>query len=162
VIASPGLSIYEPEELDATLALLQNLGEDAVVVAGGTAVTIMLRRGLIAPRCLVSLARIPGLRSVAIHDGWLHIGALTTHHAVETSTLVREHIPVLADTFGNVGNIRVRCAATVGGVMAEGDYASDPPTVMMGLNAVVGVQSASRRAISSEECTRRRSSQGSS
>jgi carbon-monoxide dehydrogenase medium subunit len=54
--------------------------------------------------------------------------------------VVREAVPVLADTFGKVANVRVRHAATVGGVLAEADYASDPPAVLLALDAQVDVQ----------------------
>jgi carbon-monoxide dehydrogenase medium subunit len=54
--------------------------------------------------------------------------------------VVRTHYPTLAATFGKVANVRVRHAATVGGNMAEADYASDPPCVLMGLRALVTAQ----------------------
>src|SRR6185295_5939038 len=47
----------------------------------------------------------------------------------------------LAFTFGTVANVRVRNAATVGGVLAEADYASDPPTAFLALDASVEVAS---------------------
>src|SRR5436853_316159 len=40
---------------------------------------------------------------------------------------------------GRVGNVRVRNVATVGGVVAEADYASDPPCVLLALDARVEV-----------------------
>ena len=67
----------------------------------------------------------------------MHIGALATHRAVEQSRAVQHAIPVLAQVFGVVANVRVRNAATVGGVLAEADYASDPPAVFLALDAEV-------------------------
>jgi carbon-monoxide dehydrogenase medium subunit len=60
-----------------------------------------------------------------------------THREVERSPLVREAIPVVAEVFGTVANVRIRNAATVGGVVAEADYASDPPAVLLALDAEV-------------------------
>jgi carbon-monoxide dehydrogenase medium subunit len=88
----------------------------------------------------VSLGGIPGLNGIEQRDGELSLGALATHRQVELSPVVRESIPVLADTFGKVANVRVRHAATVGGVVAEADYASDPPAVLLALDAQVDVQ----------------------
>jgi carbon-monoxide dehydrogenase medium subunit len=65
---------------------------------------------------------------------------MVRHREVELSSTVREAIPVLADTFGRVANVRVRNAATVGGVLAESDYASDPPAVFVALDAQVEAQ----------------------
>jgi aerobic carbon-monoxide dehydrogenase medium subunit len=134
-IVSPAL--YQPRSVDEAVDALTRLGYDAKVVAGGTALTIMLRQQLIAPEALVSIGGIPGLDGIERSGDALLLGALVTHRQVETSPLVRELAPTLAETFGKVANIRVRNAATVGGVMAESDYASDPPTLLLALDAEV-------------------------
>lgn len=133
------LAFYQPATLDEAVGLLDRLGDDAKVVAGATALTIMLRQRLIAPTALVSIGRLPDLDTIAVRDGQLVLGALVTHRAVEQSPLVREQLPVLAETFGVVANVRVRNAATVGGVLAESDYASDPPAAFLALDAEVDV-----------------------
>jgi carbon-monoxide dehydrogenase medium subunit len=97
----------------------------------------MLRNRLIDPAVLVSIATIPDLAGRSVTNGTLALGALATHRQVERDPGVRAAIPVLADTFAKVANVRVRNAATVGGVMAEADYASDPPAVFLGLDAVI-------------------------
>lgn len=128
---------HRPASLDEAISLLDESAGEARVVAGSTAVTIMLGQGLIAPRALVSIGRVPGLSGIRRLDGELEIGALTTHREIEVSPLVQETIPVLAETFAGVANVRVRNAATVGGVLAEADYASDPPAVLLALDADV-------------------------
>ena len=70
-------------------------------------------------------------------EGVARLGALATHRDVERDATVARVLPVVAETFGVVANVRVRNAATVGGVMAEADYASDPPAIFLGLDAVV-------------------------
>ena len=134
---SPSPAFHRPDTLEEAFAVLDELGDEARVVAGSTAVTIMLRQRLIAPAALVSIGRIGGLTGISRNDGWLEIGALTTHREMERSDVVREAIPVLAETFGKVANVRVRNQATVGGVLAEADYASDPPAVLLALGAEV-------------------------
>ncbi|HZD37737.1 MAG TPA: xanthine dehydrogenase family protein subunit M [Actinomycetes bacterium] len=131
------LAFYQPRSVEEAVSVLDRLGDGAKLVAGGTALTIMLRQQLIAPDALVSIGGVPGLDSIERSDGELLLGALATHRQVETSPVVRQHLPTLAETFGKVANIRVRNAATVGGVMAESDYASDPPTVFLALDAGV-------------------------
>ncbi|MEZ0240740.1 MAG: xanthine dehydrogenase family protein subunit M, partial [Chloroflexota bacterium] len=134
---SAGLAIHRPTSLEAAFEHLQHYGDDARIVAGSTAVTIMLRQRLIAPAALVGIGGIEGLSGIRRVDGYLEIGALTTHRDVELSPLVREAIPVLSETFGVVANVRVRNVATVGGVLAEADYASDPPAVLLALDAEI-------------------------
>lgn len=131
------LQVVQPRSLAEAVAALDDFGEQAKVVAGGTALSIMLRQRLIAPDALVLINRIPGLDGITVEGDTLRIGALVTHRQVEQSPLVRERLPQLAETFGKVANVRVRGVATVGGVMAEADYASDPPTMLVALSATV-------------------------
>lgn len=121
-------------------------------IAGGTAVTLMLRQGLIAPDRLVSLARIPGFAGIDMNDGAIRIGAGTTLTTIAASPLVREHLPSLAEAAGRVGNVRVRNVATLGGNLAEADYASDPPAVLVSLGAACDVQGpGGRRRLPAED-----------
>jgi carbon-monoxide dehydrogenase medium subunit len=137
----PGpLAFHHPATLDDAIALLGEYGDDAKVVAGATALTILMRQRLIAPAALISIGAIPGLDTIEERDGAIRIGAMVRHRDVELSELVRSRIPVLAETFGKVANVRVRNAATVGGVLAESDYASDPPSVFVALDAEIEVR----------------------
>jgi len=131
------LAVLSPTTIDEAVALLQEHGDEAKVVAGSTALTIMIRNRLIDPSVLVSIGRLPALRDLVASDGVLELGALATHRTVERDPAVRGALPVLADTFAKVANVRVRNAATVGGVVAEADYASDPPAVFAGLDAEI-------------------------
>jgi carbon-monoxide dehydrogenase medium subunit len=134
------LAFYHPKTLDDAIALLGEFGDEAKVVAGATALTILMRQRLVAPSALVSIGAIPGLDTIEERDGSIRIGAMVRHRDVELSELVQARIPVLAATFGKVANVRVRNAATVGGVLAESDYASDPPSVFVALDAEIEVR----------------------
>jgi carbon-monoxide dehydrogenase medium subunit len=109
-------------------------GEDATVVAGGTFVGIMVNQRLLAPSAFLSLRDVPGLDYLEA-NGELRLGAMTTHRSVELSPLVRGGWPALAQTFGVVASPRVRNQATVGGVLADADHASDPPAMLLALGA---------------------------
>ena len=106
----------------------------------------MLRNRLIAPSNLLSLRHLQELRSIRHEPGaGLKIGGLVTIREAEISPLVREKNLTLAQTFGRVGNVRVRNAATVGGNLSEADYASDPPCVLVALRARVKAKSVQGR-----------------
>lgn len=132
----------QPDTLSGALAALAEHGDEAKVLAGGTAVVLMLQQRLIAPAALVSLGRVPGLAYIRQQDDGLHIGPLTPLRDIERSPLVREQLPLLAAACGEVGNVRVRNQATLGGNLAEADYASDPPAAMLALAAQVIVTNA--------------------
>lgn len=129
------LAFLRPGTIEEAVALLEKHEDEAKIVAGSTALTIMLRNRLIDPSVLVSIGGLPGLREIAIEDGVVRLGALATHRMVERDPAVATAHPVLAATFAKVANVRIRNAATVGGVVAEADYASDPPAAFVGLDA---------------------------
>ena len=133
----------EPETLDEALALLADDGDDATIIAGGTALAILMKQGLIAPARLVSLRRLVQLRAID-RDGTLRIGALATHAAAAASADVAEHAAALARTFASVASPRIRAQATVGGNLAHGDPAQDPPVTLLALDAVAIAMSAAR------------------
>jgi aerobic carbon-monoxide dehydrogenase medium subunit len=129
-----------PTSLEEALALRAEHGDDATVVAGGTFLGILLNQRLLAPSLLLSLHAVPGLDAVAVNGG-LRLGAMVRHSAVERSPLVAAGWPSLARAFGLVASRRVRNQATVGGALADADYASDPPAMLAALAARVLLRS---------------------
>jgi carbon-monoxide dehydrogenase medium subunit len=123
-----------PASLDEALALRAEHGDEATVLAGGTFVGILMNQGFLEPRALLSLGRVQELRGIEAGDE-LRLGAMTTHRDVERSEAVRERWPALARAFSLVASPRVRNQATVGGVLADADYASDPPAMLAALGA---------------------------
>ena len=117
---------------------LGQAGPDATLVAGGTALVLLLRQGLIRPSVVIGLRRasdLAGIRRTA--DGGLEIGALTTHREVERSPDVRRYSPALAAAFGRIATIRIRNQATLGGNLVHADPAQDPPPILLALDASV-------------------------
>ena len=131
-----------PKSLKEVQADLKQFGTDAKLIAGGTALVIMMKQRLVRPSCLISLRQVRGLNGIAVKDGGLRIGGLVTHREVETSSLVRRRIPLLAETYRHVATIRVRNVATVGGGIAHADPNQDPPPTLIALGATVKVNSA--------------------
>jgi aerobic carbon-monoxide dehydrogenase medium subunit len=130
-----------PTSLEEALALRAEHGDDATVVAGGTFLAILLNQRLIAPAKLLGLRSVPGLDGIRA-NGELRLGALVTHSAVERSAVVRESWPAVAHVFSVVASPRIRNQATVGGVLGDADYASDPPAMLSALEARVVVRGA--------------------
>lgn len=129
------------------VAALRASGGDAKLVSGGTAVVLLLQLRLIAPETLIglrTLTDVPGWSLIQrVHDQ-LVIGAGATLTEVAESPEVRAVAPSLAHAAGVVGNLRIRNMATVGGNLAEADYASDPPAVLVSLGASVTVSDGER------------------
>jgi aerobic carbon-monoxide dehydrogenase medium subunit len=126
-----------PSSLEEAVALRREHGEDATVLAGGTFLGILMNQGFLRPSAFLSLGRVGALRGIDADGGELRLGAMTTHTAIERSDVVRAGWPVLARAFRLVASARVRNQATVGGVLADADYASDPPAMLAALDARV-------------------------
>lgn len=131
-----------PDSLGEALSHLQEYGDDAKVLAGGTALTIMMKQRLVMPDVLISLHRVQGLNTVNEADGSLHLGGLLTHRGAESTPLLQAQLPVLAETFAHVATVRIRNMATVGGSLAHADPNQDPPITLLALGAQVRIASA--------------------
>lgn len=131
-----------PKNLKEVHATLKEFGGDAKLIAGGTALVIMMKQRLVRPSCLVSLGSVRGLNGIELKDGGLKIGGLATHRTVEDSSLVRRRLPMLAETYHHVATLRIRNMATVGGGLAHADPNQDPPPSLIALGATVKATSA--------------------
>ena len=129
--------LLEPKTVTEACRMLDD-GEDVRPVSGGTALLILVKQGLLRPRTLINLKKLEGANAITRDEaGAVRIDAMATIHQVETSPVVREHLPVLAAACHQVANIRIRHLATIGGNLAHGDHQSDPPGVLVALDAEV-------------------------
>jgi aerobic carbon-monoxide dehydrogenase medium subunit len=119
------------------VALLEQHGDEAKILAGGHSLIPMMRFRLANPPVLVDINRISSLEYIQETDGVLHIGALTREAELDTSSLVRDRYPILYDTSTGVADPVVRNWATVGGNIAHADPANDHPATMLALGAKV-------------------------
>ena len=133
---------HAPSTLEDVHNLLAQHGDEARLIAGGTSLVLMMKQRLVQPEHLVSLRRVPGLSSVELRNGHVHIGATVTHRFMETSQQVKERVPILAEAYRHVATVRIREMATVGGGLAHADPAQDSPPALLALDALVRLTSA--------------------
>lgn len=136
----PGAFEYAaPKSLPEAIALLQQHGEDAKILAGGHSLIPLMKLRLAQPAYLIDINKIPGLDYIKEQDGELRIGALTRESSIDASQLVQTRYPLLADTARVIADPLVRNLATVGGNIAHADPANDHPATMLAYNASVVV-----------------------
>ena len=129
-------TLHRPASAADACALLAGLADDAAVYAGGTELLLLMKLGLLRPRHLIDVKRIPGFSDIT--DGpRLTIGAAVTHRELERSALVRAHCALVGAVARNVANVRVRNVGTVGGNLAFADPHSDLATLFLSLDAAV-------------------------
>lgn len=131
---------HAPTSLGEAIALLNQLGDEAKILAGGQSLIPAMRFRLASPANLIDINRIEGLDYVREQGGHLAIGALTRESALEESSTVQERYPLLADTARVIADPLVRNLATVGGNIAHADPANDHPATMLAYNATVVAQ----------------------
>jgi len=124
----------KPETLQEVLHLLGRHGASARLVAGGTDVMVMIKKGEISPGVLVSMRGISGLDRLEFEDGILRIGATVTHRSVERSETVRRHFSALADAVDVLGTVQIRNVATIAGNICTAAPSADtaPPLLVLG------------------------------
>ena len=143
--------LHVPATLDEALDLLDQHGEDARPIAGGTALILLMQQRLVLPNHLVSLARIGDLQRTEV-NGSLRIGSTVTHRFIEKSAEVRSRWPLLANTYHRVATVRIRNVATVGGGLAHADPNQDPPAALIALGAsVIATAKRGQREIPADE-----------
>jgi len=109
------------------------------LIAGGHSLVPLMKLRLSEPTVLIDIARIQDLSGVADRDDVIEVGALTTHHDVATSALLREKCPALAETAALIGDPQVRNRGTLGGSLAHADPAADYPAIILALEADIHV-----------------------
>ncbi|MBI3303102.1 MAG: xanthine dehydrogenase family protein subunit M [Deltaproteobacteria bacterium] len=133
---------YTPASLDEALALLSQHGDDAKLLAGGHSLLPALKLRLSSVGHLIDLGRIDGLAYIKEDKGGLCIGTCTTHYEVETSALLQQKCPLLAECAGHIGDVQVRNRGTIGGSLAHADPAADYPAAILTLEAEIQTVSA--------------------
>lgn len=135
--------LLEPRTLRDAAGLLDSGEIPARPIAGGTAVLLMMKMGVLRPARLVSLRAVESKYSTieATADSGLRIGAMSTLSALGRSPVVKSRAPVITQTLKTLSNVRVRNVATVGGHLAHADPHMDLPPVLIALGASITIVS---------------------
>ncbi len=128
-----------PSTLEEALKLLNEIGDEAKILAGGHSLIPMMKLRFAEPEHLVDLNNIPGLSYVRIEDDFLKIGAMTREVELEESHHVIDKFQIFKDATKLIADPQVRNFGTVGGNIAHGDAANDHPALMIALNAEVEI-----------------------
>ncbi len=132
---------HAPTTIAEAISILDEYGEEARPIAGGTAMVNLMKQNMVLADHLVGLGKLTELRGITQTNGSLHIGALTRHRELELSPEVQAHSPLLANAYSRVATVRIRNMATVGGGLTHADPAQDPPPSLMVLNSYVVLSS---------------------
>jgi carbon-monoxide dehydrogenase medium subunit len=117
------------------VSLLEELGPEARVVAGGHSLLPMMKLRLAAPEHLIDINDLTDLAYIREEGGEVRIGALTRHRDLLASELLSRTFPIMAECERRVADPVVRNRGTIGGSLCQADPAEDLCTVCSTLKA---------------------------
>ncbi len=126
---------HAPTTLPAAVGLLNELGDDARVIAGGHSLIPMMKLRLAMPEHLIDLRKISDLDYIRVDGSTVHIGAMTTQHTLINDSALKVAAPIVAETSLQVADPQIRYQGTIGGNVANGDPGNDFPGLMQCLDA---------------------------
>lgn len=128
---------HRATSVEDAIALLQEHGDEAKIIAGGHSLLPTMKLRLANPEHLIDIASIAGLSGVSEDGDTIVIGALTTHRDVAENELIKQHAPVLSQIAQTIGDRQVRNRGTIGGAVAHADPAADYPAGIVALDAEI-------------------------
>jgi len=129
-----------PKTIKEAIEVLDRYEDDAKVIAGGQSLLNILKQGLMAPEYLVDIKGISELDYITYDEKeGLRIGAGTTHHTIETSPLILEKYPILAEMEHLLASVQIRNWGTIGGNLCIQDPTGDVAPPLITLKATVKV-----------------------
>ena len=103
------------KDIGHAVALLAEHGAKAKILAGGTDLLVELKHAVHSPHVIVDVSRLRELKTIAVAEDGLHIGALVTHSEIMASPIIRDMFPALVDAAHTIGAVQTRNLGTLGG-----------------------------------------------
>ena len=136
----PPFEYERATSIDNAIALLEEHGDEARLIAGGHSLLPMMRLRLASPEVLIDINELTDLQRIWVEGGILHIGAMTRHADVLASPVVGEHYRILHDAERVIADPVVRNRGTIGGSICHADPAEDMSAVLGALRADVVIR----------------------
>ncbi len=136
----PTFEFVAPDSLTDALKLLQEGGERARLIAGGTDMMLQLKNHTVQPEIVIDLGKILELSGVELNNDVLHIGATTTLNEIKNSPEIQQKAPLLLDVIDKFGSHMLRNRATVGGNLCHASPAADLAPALLALDVSVCLQ----------------------
>jgi carbon-monoxide dehydrogenase medium subunit len=134
----PDFEYHAPKTLADACVVLDELGEKAIVLGGGTDVLHKLKMGHLTPEHIVSLKHLDELRAIRHEPGrGVVIGALATHNCVYSSPLLQKRYLSIPMAAHSMANNQIRNRGTVGGNIVNASPLADLPPILIALGASV-------------------------
>ena len=125
---------------EEAIALLNEYGDEAKLLAGGQSLIPLMSFRLAQPGVLIDLNPATDLDHLDVNNGHVVIGAMTRQRTVETSRSVADSLPLLSEALRHVGHVTLRNRGTIGGSVAHADPAAEIPVALLALDGELVVE----------------------
>jgi len=126
----------EARNLRHAIALTDQHGDDARIVAGTTDFLVRWRQGVWTPKYVINIGNVAALKrsSFSARSG-LRLGSLVTIRELETNPVIRQRYPALAAAASAFAGVQIRNLATVGGNICNASPAGDTLPALLAFDA---------------------------
>lgn len=130
---------FEPASVEETLLLLQQYGDSAQILAGGTHLLVQMKMEKLTPACVINICRLSDLEGFSVENGHILIGACTTIRACRNQADIQESYSALSDACDAFGSTQIQDMGTIGGNLCIASPASDTVPALMTFDAQLQV-----------------------
>lgn len=125
-----------PKTLAEVISLLNDKGDRARILAGGTDIIVQLREHRRDLDLLVDVKNVPEVNELSYDPAkGLRLGAAVPCHRVYEDKQIAKAYPGLIDAVSLVGGIQIQSRATVGGNLCNASPAADTTPILIALEA---------------------------
>lgn len=136
----PDFDYYAPESAAEACQLLTQHMDGAKILCGGSDLMAKMKHGLVAPKVLVSIKKLPGIRKVEyVPNRGVIIGAASSHNDLVFSEVINEKYPSVANAAASMAANQIRHVGTVGGNIISAVPSADLPPILIALKASVKI-----------------------
>ncbi len=132
---------FDPMKKEEVFKLLDKLGDDAKLLAGGQSLLPMINFRLARPEFLIDINKLDELKFITEENGYICMGALTRERSIEDSELIESKIPILSEAVKYIGFLPIRNKGTLGGSIAHADPSAELCLIMIALEAQIKIES---------------------
>jgi len=126
---------HRPQSVSEAVGMLAEMGEDAIIVAGGHSLIPMMKLRMALPEHLIDIQDIADIKGITVSGRDVTIGAMVTQAELIASEEIYSVCPILRETALQIADPQIRNVGTVGGNVANGDPGNDMPALMQALDA---------------------------
>ena len=131
---------YEaPGSIDEAVGLLAEADGEARVLAGGTDLLVQLHAGLVKPRLIVDVKKIPEMTTITREDGGYRIGAAVPGAELGEHAEVKKAWPGVVEAAELIGSVQIQGRASLGGNLCNASPAADSVPAMVAAGAVCSI-----------------------